>query len=141
MSKFINPEDYDASIHREILDSLTRNDDSFIEICEDRAIKDMRGCLSARYDVDAIFSAEGTDRNQLILMMAVDIAVYHLFCIHNPQKISQTRKDRYERAMEWLKQVAAFQIVIDGAPILQNKELKANSPWLMTSNPKRTNHL
>ena len=43
--------------------------------------------------------------------------------------------------MEWLKQVAAFQIVIDGAPILQNKELKANSPWLMTSNPKRTNHL
>ena len=75
MSKFINPEDYDASIHREILDSLTRNDDAIIEICEDRAIKEMRGCLSARYDVDAIFSAEGTDRNQLILMMAVDIAV------------------------------------------------------------------
>lgn len=141
MSKFINPEDYDASIHREILDSLTRNDDAIIEICEDRAIKEMRGCLSARYDVDAIFSAEGADRNQLVLMMAVDIAVYHLFCIHNPQKISQTRKDRYERAMEWLKQVAGFQIVIDGAPILQNEELKANSPWLMTSNPKRTNHL
>lgn len=137
MSKFINLEDYDASIHRETLDSLTRNDDAIIEICEDRAIKDMRGYLSARYDVDAIFSAEGTDRNQLVLMMAVDIAVYHLFCIHNPQKISQIRKDRYERAMEWLKQVAAFNIAIDGAPILRNEELKANSPWLMTSNPKR----
>lgn len=132
MSKFINLEDYDASIHRETLDSLTRNDDAIIEICEDRAIKDMRGYLSARYDVDAIFSAEGTDRNQLVLMMAVDIAVYHLFCIHNPQKISQIRKDRYERAMEWLKQVAAFNIAIDGAPILRNEELKANSPWLMT---------
>lgn len=141
MSKFINSEDYDASIHREILDSLTRNDDAIIEICEDRAIAEMRGYLSARYDVDAIFSAEGTDRNHLVLMMAVDIAVYHLFSIHNPQKMSQIRKDRYERAVEWLKQVAAFKITIDGAPKLPEDIQKQNSPWLMSSNPKRTNHL
>ena len=42
MSKFITPEDYDASIHREILDALTRSDDTIIEICEDRAIAEMR---------------------------------------------------------------------------------------------------
>ena len=75
MSKFINPEDYDASINREILGSLTRDDESIVEICEDRAIAEMRGYLSARYDVDAIFSAEGDARNQLVLMMAIDIAV------------------------------------------------------------------
>lgn len=141
MSKFINPEDYDASIHREILGSLTRDDESIVEICEDRAIAEMRGYLSARYDVDAIFSAEGDARNQLVLMMAIDIAVYHIFSIHNPQKMSQIRKDRYERAMEWLKQVAAFKITIDGAPKLPEEEQKQNSPWLMSSNPKRTNHL
>lgn len=141
MSKFINPEDYDASIHGEILSRLTRDDDAIVEICEDRAIAEMRGYLSARYDVDAIFSAEGSARNQLILMMAIDIAVYHLHSIHNPQKMSQTRKDRYERAVEWLKQVAGFKITIDGAPKLPEEELKQNSPWLMSSNPKRTNHL
>ena len=141
MSKFINPEDYDASIHREILGSLTRDDESIVEICEDRAIAEMRGYLSARYDVDAIFSAEGDARNQLVLMMAIDIAVYHIFSIHNPQKMSQIRKDRYERAVEWLKQVAAFNITIDGAPKLPEEEQKQNSPWLMSSNPKRTNHL
>lgn len=43
MSKFITPQDYDASIHREILDALTRNDNAIIEICEDRAISEMRG--------------------------------------------------------------------------------------------------
>ena len=48
MSKFITPQDYDASIHREILDALTRNDDAIIEICEDRAIAEMRGYLNAR---------------------------------------------------------------------------------------------
>lgn len=141
MSKFINPEDYDASIHREILGSLTRDDESIVEICEDRAIAEMRGYLSARYDVDAIFSAEGDARNQLVLMMAIDIAVYHIFSIHNPQKMSQIRKDRYERAVEWLKQVAAFKITIDGAPKLPEEEQKQNSLWLMSSNPKRTNHL
>ena len=118
MSQFIHPEDYDASIHSEILARLTRDDESIVEICEDRAIAEMRGYLSARYDVDAIFSAEGKSRNQLVLMMAIDITVYHLFCIHNPQKLSQMRKDRYERAVEWLKQVAAFKITIDGAPRL-----------------------
>ena len=141
MSKFINPEDYDASIHREILDALTRNDDAIVEICEDRAIAEMRGYLSARYDVDALFAAEGEARNQLVLMMATDIAVYHLFCIHNPQKISQIRKDRYERAVEWLKQVAGFKIAVDGASGLPEEEQKRNSPWRMSSNPKRTNHL
>lgn len=141
MSQFIQPEDYDASIHGEILGRLTRDDDAIVEICEDRAIAEMRGYLSARYDVDAIFSAEGKNRNQLILMMAIDIAVYHLFSIHNPQKMSQIRKDRYERAVEWLKQVAAFKITIDGAPKLPEDIQKQNSPWLMSSNPKRTNHL
>lgn len=141
MSKFINPEDYDASIHTEILGCLTRNDDTIVEICEDRAIAEMRSYLSARYDVDAIFSAEGTDRLPLVLMMAIDITVYHLFCIHNPQKISEIRKDRYDRAVEWLKQVAKQQISVDGAPLLPDEERKQNSPWLMRSNPKRHNHL
>lgn len=141
MSKFITPQDYDASIHREILDALTRSDEAVVEICEDRAIAEMRGYLSARYDVDAIFSAEGDDRNQLILMMAIDITVYHLFSIHNPQKMSDIRKDRYDRAMEWLNLVAAFKVTIDGAPRLPDDAQKQDSPWLMSSNPKRKCHL
>lgn len=141
MSKFITQEDYDASIHREILDALTRSDNAIVEICEDRAIAEMRGYLNARYDVDEIFSASGEARNQLILMLAIDITVYHLFSIHNPQKISQIRKDRYERAVEWLKQVAAYKITVDGAPLLPDETLQQNNPYLMKSNPKRINHM
>lgn len=57
MSEFINPDDYDASIHREILDSIIREDESIVEICEDQAVAQMRSYLSARYDCDRIFSA------------------------------------------------------------------------------------
>ncbi len=140
MSHFIELTDYDASIHRDILDALTREDDAIVEILEDRAIAEMRGYLSRRYDVDAIFRATGNGRNQLILMMALDITIYHIFCIHNPQKLSQMRKDRYERAKEWLKAVANEEISIDGAPLLSAGERAAKSTFMIKSNPKRVNH-
>ena len=103
MSKFVELTDYDASIHRDILDALVREDETVIEVCEDRAIAEMRCYLSKRYDCNKIFEATGENRNQLVLMMVIDMAVYHIFCIHNPQKLSQVRKDRYERAVEWMR--------------------------------------
>lgn len=138
MSQFIELSDYGASIHSEILDAITRNDESIIEVCEDRAIADMRGYLSKRYDCDALFSATGSARNQLVLMMLIDITVYHLFCIHNPRNISEIRKDRYERAVDWMKAVKRG-LDIDGAPLLASEERKANSRYGMRSNPKRVN--
>lgn len=141
MSQFVQLSDYDASIHREILDALTRADETVVEICEDRAIAEMRCHLAKRYDCDRIFSATGDDRHQLILMMVIDIAVYHIFSIHNPQKLSQLRTDRYERAVEWMKAVAAEDISIDGAPLLPEDDRAARSPFQIRSNPKRHNHL
>lgn len=136
MQNFIIIDDYDASIHREILDAITREDKTIIEICEDRAIAEMRCYLSGRYDCDKIFTTEGTARHQLILMMALDIAIYHIFCIHNPQKLSQMRKDRYDRAVEWLKAVQRGNIVVAGAPVIENPDNRSNE-HIMTSNPKR----
>lgn len=141
MSNFINIEDYDASIHRDILDALTRDDASLVEICEDRAIAEMRCYLSKRYDCDAIFSAQGDERNQLVLMMALDIAIYHIFSIHNPQKLSQLRKDRYDRAVEWMRAVADEEVSIEGVPLLSEEERAAKAPLMFRSNPKRVNRL
>ena len=141
MSQFVNIEDYDASVHREILDALVRDDQSLVEICEDRAIAEMRCYLSKRYDCDAIFSASGENRNQLILMMVIDIAVYHIFCIHNPQKLSQIRKDRYERAVEWMRAVADEEISIEGVSMLPEDERASKASLMFKSNRKRVNRL
>lgn len=145
MDNFITLEDYDASIHRDILDSLLRGDamqdSAVVEICEDRAVSEMRSYLSRWYDCDSIFGRTGSDRHPLILMMAVDIAVYHIFCLHNPYKMSQIRKDRYDRAVEWLKAVAKGDITIDGAPKLPQEDLKSNSPWQIDSNTLRETHM
>lgn len=146
MSQFITPEDYDATIHKEILDALLRHDsdqsdEAIVEICEDRAVAEMRGYLDKFYDTDAIFSATGNARNQLVLMMAVDISVYHIFCQHNPYKMSQIRKDRYDRAVEWLKAVAAGKVTIADAPRLSEEEAAVSSPWQLSSNELRHTHM
>lgn len=140
MANFINPEDYDASIHQEILDAVIRSDQQIVEICEDRAIAEMRGYLSARYDCDRVFSAEGKERNQLVLMMALDIAIYHIFSIHNPRNMSQIRIDRYERALKWLNGVRSGDIAVDGLPEAEQEAKDAASQFRMRSNPKRINH-
>lgn len=143
MSQFINITDYDASIHREILDAVSRQDEAIIEVIEDRAIAEMKGYLFTRYNTDLIFAAQGTERHQLILMFAIDIAIYHLFCVHNPVKLSQMRKDRYDRAIAWLKQVGNINnpLPVEGLPLRNDKTPDvAQSPYLMRSNPKRSNH-
>ena len=142
MAKFINTTDYDATIHREILDSLLRKestayDPQIIEICEARAIAEMKGYLNKTYDCEKIFSAEGEERNALILMFAIDITVYHIFCQHNPYKLAKIRQDRYDRAIEWLKGVMNGDITIDGAPKLPDDEVANNSRWQIMADDVR----
>lgn len=142
MTNFINIEDYDATTHREILDSLLRKesasyDPQIIEICEDRAVAEMRSYMNKTYDCNTIFSATGDDRHALILMFAIDITVYHIFCQHNPYKIAKIRQDRYDRAVEWLKGVMKGDITIDGAPLLPEEDLSDNSPWQIQADDVR----
>lgn len=140
MSAFITDTDYDSTIHAEILDSLVRGDSTVVEQCENDAIAEMKGYLSSRYDVDAIFSKTGSERNDLILMYAKDIAVYHMFCVHNPYKISKVRQDRYDRAMEWLKQVSQGNIMIADADKLDDETRKLRSNFTIVSNGMKETH-
>lgn len=145
MDNFIDIRDYDASIHREILDSLLKGDamadPEIVEICEDRAVSEMKSYLGHFYDTETIFSMRGPDRHPLVLMMCIDIAVYHIFCLHNPYKISEIRKDRYERACAWMKEVAKGTIVIDGAPKRTDTDAADRSPWQIACDTHRATHL
>ena len=141
MANFITTEDYNASIHQEILDAVIRSDSAIIEVVEDRAIAEMRGYMSRRYDCDKVFSAEGKERNELVLMMAIDIAIYHLFCIHNPRMMSEIRAERYERAIEWLKGIRKGDITVDGLPEVEGEVMDTASQFQIRSNRKRNNNI
>lgn len=138
-NSYIVRSDYDASVFREILDQITREDEATVEVCEERAIDELTSYLSARYDCDKLFAQRGPERSNLVLMMCIDIAVYHMFCIGNPVKLSQVRKDRYERAIDWAKAVNRGKVNIHNAPLYMEDQRK-NARYRGVSNPKRTNH-
>lgn len=135
---FIESTDYPASIHAEILTALSRNTPTVIDECEERAIEEMKGYLSARYNVDEIFNKTGSARNKVILQYALDIAIYRLHIIHNPQKITEARVALYEQALEWLKQVNKGLINPPDLPVLTPQS--EFGLFQYGSNLKRSNH-
>lgn len=139
MSKFINIEDYDSTTRREIIEALTRSDDITLDTIENQCIAMVRSYLNNRYDCDAVFSRRGDERNDLILKITLNLCVYEVFSI-NPQKLSQTIRDKHEQAIKWLEAVNNSKLSIDGAPLLPKEERLAKSTFLIKSNPKRVNH-
>ena len=80
---------------------------------EAEAIEEIAGYLRPKYDIEAVFSAEGEDRNRSIVMYACDCALYHM-AASLPQKMGmEIRKERYERAVKWLEGVQAQKIIPD----------------------------
>lgn len=147
MSDFIHPKDYDATIRKELLDSITRLDEPVLEMSEDVAVLEMMPYLSA-YDVDVIFAPYVINtldtRNMLVLMYAKDITIYHLSVALFSGKINTLRQTRYERAMEWCKQVAKGTIIPHGLPLKPTDQNATTTPVnnsiIIGGNPKQNNY-
>lgn len=138
-TNFITKWDYVSSIREEFLDKIVREDENILEIVENQTIAEMKGYLSGRYDCDKAFGASGNNRHDLLLMFAKDIAIYHL-CSIREGLMTQTRIDRYNRAVEWLRGVQKGDITVEGLDRLDDETGTSASEFQMRSDPKRINH-
>jgi phage gp36-like protein len=139
---FITKTDYESSIHAEILDAVTRQDDSILDIIANQAMEEVASYLAGRYDTAAIFAEEDTGRHPLILSITKDVVLYHLHAIHNPARFPQIRQDRYDRAIDWLKGVQRGDINPVGLPLKEHTDGTegAENTFQISSNTKRQNH-
>lgn len=119
------------------IDVITNSDDTIVTAAIDTAVAEAKGYLSL-FNTSAIFSATGTNRNALLLTFVKDIAVWHLVVLSNYQADIELRKDRYERACAWLKQVMRGEVI----PDLPRLEVSTENPGTIIygSNPKRSQH-
>lgn len=135
---FITINDLLSAIYPEQLDAITRDDDALPQFGIDAAIEEMIGYLSPKYNVEAIFAKTGLLRNKLLIVLCRDIAVYHIISLSNPGINADSKKARYDRAIEWLRQVQKEQV---NPPDLEKKVTdETNNEILMSSNTKRTQH-
>lgn len=108
---FITDEDYRVVIGEAALKVVSQTSAKIRAGAEREAKEEIAGYLRPVYDTEAAFKAEGDNRNQLIVMYACDIALYHMTAAM-PQKMgSEIRKERYERAIKWLEGVQAGKII------------------------------
>lgn len=110
---FITEEDYKVVIGDTALKVISQVSADNRANAELEAQEEISGYLRPKYDCVAVFSAEGDDRNRLVVMYTCDIALYHMSAAM-PQKMgAEIREERYKRAIEWLEGVQAGKILPD----------------------------
>lgn len=110
---FITDEDYKVVIGEAALRVVSQVSADNRSNAEEEAVEEIASYLRPKYDINAIFSAEGDSRNKLVVMYTCDCALYHM-AASMPQKMGmEIRKERYERAIKWLEGVQAQKILPD----------------------------
>lgn len=114
MANFIQQTDYEVQARKEILTLLDGTDErSAILKAERFAISQIRKYIGGRYDCQTIFSAVGYDRDDYIVMITIDIALYHLWAKKAPKSVPLHRKERYSDALDWLTNVGSGEMPTD----------------------------
>ena len=126
---FLEIEDLKNCIYNYQIDQITDGDTSITLQAIAAAEQEVRSYLAAnnmrewadgrlRYDVEAIFSATGNERNPLILSHTATIAKYYIIELCNADIIYEIAKERYDRAVAWFKDLAKGTINLDTLPQL-----------------------
>ena len=99
------------------MNEITEADSSIVLMAIDSAISEIKSYLTPSnqkqwddgrplYDVDAIFSKTGKNRDALILELCKDIAAYRVCRLSNVDIIYEHVKERYQAAIDWFTKVS-----------------------------------
>lgn len=102
---YLSKEDFNTAMYSHIIDEISDFDDSAVSQCIAVGIEQVKSYLKNRYDTSAIFSAEGNDRNALILEYCKVVAVWELLKLCSAETLYDTWRERYDRVIEWLEGV------------------------------------
>lgn len=136
---FIEKKDLGTAIYNYQIDQITESNDDIVLQAIATAESEVRSYFVAnnkrewkdgrlKYDVQKIFSSRGTERNPLLVSHTATIAKWYIVELCNADIIYEHAKERYDRAVAWLKQLAKGDISLDTLPLLENNSDDANNP-------------
>lgn len=146
---FLTKTDLQSALYTYQIEQISEGDDSIVYQAINAAVEMVKSYLSPSakkewldgrplYDVNAIFSATGTDRNPLILSHCVSVATWFFVELSNPDVRYDDVQNRYDRAVSYLKQLSRGEVVISSLPVLAAEDTAelANNTLIMGSRPK-----
>ncbi|MEG1763158.1 MAG: phage protein Gp36 family protein, partial [Bacteroidales bacterium] len=136
---FLKKEDLYAKIRKNELEQITGNDDTLVLHAMQAAVSEMEPYLKERYNTKDIFTKQDRERNPLLVSFAVDIAIFEIISIALPGQDLQDRRERYKRAIDYLKQVRDEKLNLE-LPKKENTLQGGGDTAAHGSNPKRNNY-
>ncbi|WP_017258409.1 hypothetical protein [Pedobacter arcticus] len=146
---FLTIQELKTIARQEHIQVIAGADDLIIQECVNSAITEVRSRLTpsskreaydgrTRYDVDALFAQTGEERNPLILAYTKLVAMWHLIVRGNAGVQYETIEARYDRAIEYLKDLASGDATDLTLPILPEptEAESINKTFRMGSRPK-----
>ena len=144
---FLEKADFKTIIREYQLNSITDNDDTIIDTAIEMAIEEVSSILTAdsnkiwqdgrrHYDVEAIFSTTGNNRNALMLGNTKIVAIWHLLILCNTGLDYQEAEGRYDRAIKYLKQLAKGEVNSRTLPLITTEPPEDELPFGFGSRPK-----
>jgi hypothetical protein len=118
-ARFIQDSDYEMQIRVEIkrlLDGSAPGDPEpplKLLRAEKTAISQIRQWIAGRVDCDTVFSAGPENRDEFMVTITIDIALYHLYSQTGNRDVPEHRKHRYQDALDWLKGVGNGEVTSD----------------------------
>ena len=105
-NNFLSIKELKTAIYRYQANEIAENDNDVLLINISAAEQEVRSYLAGRYDAEAIFAARGAARNQLVLELTKNIAVWYIIRLSGVDLIYRQAKERYDAAINWLNSVA-----------------------------------
>lgn len=135
LTMFLQIEDLKNNIYNYQVEQITEGDESITLQALDTAEQEVKSYFYTnhrkefldgrnRYDVDAIFSAVGEQRNALIVSLCLSVAKWYIVDLCNADIIYEQAKERYDRAIEYLKKINKGDVSLGNLPL---KELNKNT--------------
>jgi len=148
MARFLLQSDYAMQIRTEILRLLTAQTDFYqnakLVRAEQTAIAQIKNRIGKRYDCSQIFAAttEGAEdtRDQWIVTITIDITLYHLYSQTGSKDVPEHRSQRYQDAIDWLKDVGNGNTPCDLPAIIDPDTEEAVSDVRIWSQNPPNNH-
>lgn len=132
---YIEKQDLEKQIEHTLLSALDfSGDDSVITVACSQAVSQLIAYLKEKYNISEEILKAGSNRNEMLLMIAKDLAIYHIWTFCDASAIPSSRKERYTAAIDFLKSAQS------GAVSVNIDLVESFSPIAGGSNTKRDNH-
>lgn len=145
---FLTKADLGTTIYNYQIDQITEGNEDITMQAMAAAEEELRSYLTApewsdgrpKFDVPAILSAAGSERNALLVRMASTLAKFYVIELCNADIIYEVAKERYDRAITWLKSLASGDTKLSTLPTTSEIDETSNYDPFIYGSREKFNH-